>query len=169
MVASLWFLHLKLFSYLTWLLLWRFVFHFHYYYYHIRDLIGILTLPTTRFLLLKDTHRSRVKLDRNVALCSRPTINVISPLLPERMSMLKCLTPLRHSHMNQVWSEEEKEDINREIVKTKVSWLLERYSSSTFLPFSLLLSRILFSTDLLWISPTPVEKQNLITENFDSW
>ena len=36
--------------------------------------------------------------------------------MPERMSMLKCLTPFRHSHMNQVWSEEEKEDINREIV-----------------------------------------------------
>ena len=94
-----------------------------------------------------------------VALCSRPTTNVISPLLPERMSMLKCLTPFRHSHMNQVWSEEEKEDINREIVKTKASWLLERYSSSTFLPFSLLLSHILFSTDLLWISPTPPKRK----------
>ena len=54
--------------------------------------------------------------------------------MPERMSMLKCLTLFRHSHMNQVWSEEEKEDINREIVKTKASRLLERYSSSTFLP-----------------------------------
>ena len=75
--------------------------------------------------------------------------------MPERMSMLKCLTPFRHSHMNQIWSEEEKEDINREIVKTKASWLLERYSYSTFLPFSLLLSHILFSTDLLWIFPTP--------------
>ena len=85
--------------------------------------------------------------------------NVISPLLPERMSMLKCLTPFRHSHMNQLWSEEEKEDINREIVKTKASWLLERCSSSTFLPFSLLLSHILFSTDLLWISPTPPKRK----------
>ena len=67
--------------------------------------------------------------------------NVISPLLPEIMSMFKCLTPFRHSHMNQVWSEEEKEDINREIVKTKASWLLERYSSSTFLP-SLILNSL---------------------------
>ena len=79
--------------------------------------------------------------------------------MPERMSMLKCLTPFRHLHMNQVWSEEEKEDINREIVKTKASWLLERYSSSTFLPFSLLLSHILFSTDLLWIFPTPPKRK----------
>ena len=79
--------------------------------------------------------------------------------MPERMSMLKCLTPFRHSHMNQVWSEEEKEDINREIVKTKASWLLERYSSSTFLPFSLLLSHILFSTDLLWIFPAPPKRK----------
>ena len=87
--------------------------------------------------------------------------NVISPL---RECQKECpcpnaLTPFRHSHMNQVWSEEEKEDINREIVKTKASWLLERYSSSTFLPFSLLLSLILFSTDLLCISPTPPKRK----------
>ena len=92
--------------------------------------------------------------------------NVISPLR-ECQKECPCSnalpTPFRHSHMNQYqvwhWSEEEKEDINRKIVKTKASWLLERYSSSTFLPFSLLLSHILFSTDLLWISPTPSKQK----------
>ena len=62
--------------------------------------------------------------------------NVISPLRECRKECpcSNALTPFSHSHMNQVWSEEEKEDINREIVKTKATCLLERYSSEFNLP-----------------------------------
>ena len=39
-----------------------------------------MSFPTANVLKLKDTKRTRVRLDRNVAPCSRPTTPVIDPL-----------------------------------------------------------------------------------------
>ena len=58
--------------------------------------------------------RTRIRLDRNVAPCSRPTTNVIDPL-HECKKVCPCIspTPVRHSRMNQARSEEERQERQR--------------------------------------------------------
>ena len=77
------------------------------FYYYKWGLIGVLS---NCWGPIKDTKRTRGRLDRNVAPCSRPTTNVIGPLheckkvcpwMQESVSMHKSPAPVRHSRMNQ--------------------------------------------------------------------
>ena len=55
--------------------------------------------------------RTGVRLDRNIATCSRPTTNVIGPL---HECKKVCPTPVRNSRMNQARSEEEEKERKRD-------------------------------------------------------
>ena len=66
---------------------------------------------------IKDTKRTRGRLDRNVASCSRPTTNVIGPLhgCKKVCPCTKAIaTQLRHSRMNQARLEEEEKERKRD-------------------------------------------------------
>ena len=65
---------------------------------------------------IKDTKRTRGRLDRNVAPCSRPIATVIGPLheCKKVCPCTKALPPHRQSRMNQAWSEEEEKERKRD-------------------------------------------------------
>ena len=62
---------------------------------------------------IKDTKRTKIRLDRNVAPCSKRTTNVIGPL-HECKKVCPCTKALLISGMNQARSEEEEKERKRD-------------------------------------------------------
>ena len=106
-------------------------------------------------------HRPRRRrLDRNVALCSRPTTMSSAHSVNARKNVHAQMPYSFQAFAHESSMVRERRYKERDIVKTKASWLLERYSSEfNLLPFLSSLIHILFSTYLLWISPTPPKRK----------
>ena len=99
--------------------------YFYYYYYYYRW--GLICVLPIYWGPIKDTKRTWVRLDRNVAPCSRPTTNVIDPL-HECKKVCPCTKALPLSDIRvwikQGWRKRKKR--GREIRKTEARSLMER-------------------------------------------
>ena len=82
------------------------------FYYYKWGLISVLSNYEGH---IKDTKRTRGRLDRNVAPCSRPTTSVIGPpWMQGSVFMHKNSAQIRHSRMNQARLEEEENGRKRD-------------------------------------------------------
>ena len=92
-----------------------------------KDLISVLS---NCYGLIKDTKRTRGRLDRNVAPCSRPTTTVIGPL-HECKKVCPCTKALPHSGI-RAWIKQGRKKRKkrlRETGKTEDRRLMERKSA----------------------------------------